>query len=110
MIRQSLILLASLALCATAYGDVLHLKTGGTVEGEIVEEAADKILIRTKFGVQQIARADIERVEREAGRLGALVVTADTVPVQHRSRVDRGNGRSGRPGPGGRHYDHDDKQ
>jgi hypothetical protein len=65
MIRRSLILLAALALCATSYGDVLHLKTGGTVEGEIVEEAADKILIRTKFGVQQIARADIERVEKK---------------------------------------------
>jgi hypothetical protein len=49
--------------------------------------------------------ADVERVEHEAGRSGALVVTAHAVQVEQRSGIGRENGRGGRPGPRERQRD-----
>jgi hypothetical protein len=45
--------------------DTVILKDGRKIEGEIVEETAEKYVVKTKFGVQQIDKIDVERVEHE---------------------------------------------
>ncbi len=48
-----------------ALGDIVHLRAGGRVEGRIVEEGPDSISVKTRFGVQRIASADVLRIERK---------------------------------------------
>lgn len=58
------------ALCAFAYlavpaalGDIFHLNTGGTVEGEVLEEKDGSVVIRTVIGTVTLPRSAIVRVE-----------------------------------------------
>jgi len=59
--------LALLALPGRA--DVLHMKDGREVEGQIVEETKSKIRIRTLLGTFEFDPKDVERIERGKSRL-----------------------------------------
>ena len=56
--------LAFLGLITTGLADVVELKSGRRLEGEIVKESADAIEIKTRFGTQSIARSDIASVDK----------------------------------------------
>lgn len=59
-------LVSLLALIAVAArGDVIVLNTGGRVEGKIIEENVDEILVKTPYGMTRISFEDIENIERK---------------------------------------------
>lgn len=50
---------------AAVHADVLHLKSGGRFEGELVSETETEYVFRVKgLGVQRFAKKDVERLER----------------------------------------------
>lgn len=49
----------------TARGDVIVLNTGGRVEGKIIEENVDEVLVKTPYGMTRIRFEDIENIERK---------------------------------------------
>lgn len=64
--RRWLTVLCALLLLASGLGgDVVHLKTGSTLRGEVVSEDARSIVLRTPHSLLTIPRADVERIERE---------------------------------------------
>jgi hypothetical protein len=60
------LLVALVAFGFPCLADVLHLKSGGTIEGKVVGEEGEWLLVRTRFGVQRIRRADVVRIEEKA--------------------------------------------
>ncbi len=57
-------LLALLALSGVAFGDVVHLKNGGKLEGKVVEKG-DKYEIETASGRVTVAKDDVLRIEKK---------------------------------------------
>jgi len=51
---------------AIASADILHLKSGGKIEGKVVGEKDGVLVVRTRFGTQRIPRADVLRIEKKA--------------------------------------------
>ncbi|MBI4881027.1 MAG: hypothetical protein HY812_15425 [Planctomycetes bacterium] len=49
---------------AAAAGDVVHLKGGQRIEGEVVKDDGVELELKTRFGTQRIPRSQIERIER----------------------------------------------
>lgn len=67
MVRWSLALLSCcLVLCL--YGDIVTLTTGGKIEGEIIDENDDEIVLRTYSGITIIDRERIEDIEQKLTR------------------------------------------
>lgn len=67
VVRLSILLLTALFLVTTpsapADAHVLHLKGGKTVEGEILEQTDEQVVIRTTFnGVRTVPRAEIKKI------------------------------------------------
>ncbi|MHC4831285.1 MAG: hypothetical protein ACYTFT_13190, partial [Planctomycetota bacterium] len=64
----SIVAIVALALAlgvgSFSHADIVHLNNGGQVQGQIVDETDDTIVIKTKFGEQTLFRDDIERIER----------------------------------------------
>jgi predicted esterase len=66
-------ILISFLLCASllaliavgARGDVIVLNTGGRVEGKIIEDDIDYVLVKTPYGMTRISREDIEEIEKK---------------------------------------------
>ena len=58
-----IVMLLALATAAVR-ADVFHLKSGGTVAGELLEQSEDGYRVRTGIGVVTLARDDVERVEQ----------------------------------------------
>lgn len=54
-----------LCSCASARGDIIHLKNGGTVRGEIIYEGEDYVKFEFLHGSGTISFRDIESIERE---------------------------------------------
>ena len=54
-----------LLLAAHVGGDVVHLKTGSALRGEVVSEDARSVVLRTPHSLLTIPRADVDRIERE---------------------------------------------
>lgn len=69
MIRLVLGLLAAAVIvlgAASALGDILHLKDGRKIEGKILEENRNEVVIETRFGGQRRVEQDrILRIERK---------------------------------------------
>ena len=59
-----LVLLALGGLAADCTADKVRLRNGGVLEGEIINESADQVEIKTRFGVQKIPRSNIAEIER----------------------------------------------
>ncbi len=50
-------------LCQAALGDVIHLKEGGKLTGQITKETPKKVHIKTKYGPQVIDKDRIEKID-----------------------------------------------
>lgn len=61
--RSFYVLATTFALTGLVSADIVHLKDGRKVEGEVVEKSATKIVVKTKFGLSEFATADVDRVE-----------------------------------------------
>jgi len=61
--RSLYVLATTFALTGVASADIVHLKDGRKVEGEVVEKSATKVVVKTKFGLSEFATADVDRVE-----------------------------------------------
>ncbi|MBI1850623.1 MAG: hypothetical protein HYR85_09800, partial [Planctomycetes bacterium] len=48
-----------------ARADVVYLRAGGKVEGVVVSEGSDSVQVKTRFGMQTIARVDVLRIEKK---------------------------------------------
>lgn len=57
-------LLASLLLCGLAFGDVVHLRNGGKIEGRVTEKG-DKLEIETANGKVTVEKDLVERIEKK---------------------------------------------
>ena len=55
-----------IALCASAYPDIIHFKDGGEVEGIVTEEANGCVVIDIGFGTMSIREDEIEYIEKAA--------------------------------------------
>ena len=54
------------AFAAPLWADVVHLRNGRALRGEIVRETGDAIVLRTPHGEIRLERATVERVEEES--------------------------------------------
>ncbi|HUT33585.1 MAG TPA: hypothetical protein VNE39_08910 [Planctomycetota bacterium] len=81
MRSQPLILLGSLLALAAgrAAGDVVHLRSGGRVEGAIVSRTATELVVRTAAGKVTLKAADVARIEVKATPLDVYRETAAKV-------------------------------
>ncbi len=64
------VLAALLAAAAPAAADVIKLKNGGRLEGVIVREKDDGVVIRLKYATVELDRSEIESVEKTAPAAG----------------------------------------
>ncbi len=55
-------------LCTSAIADVIHMKDGRKLEGEITEEAEEYIKLKMKYGSMTIQRSKIEKIEKGASK------------------------------------------
>lgn len=62
----SVALIAVLMLAASARGDIFHLTSGGTIDGQRLETEGDQYKIRTVVGVVSVPVSAVERVEKAA--------------------------------------------
>ena len=60
---------ALLLLSGSLSADILHMRDGRRIEGQIVEETALKVRIKTGFGVLEFKPAEIESIERKKSKL-----------------------------------------
>jgi hypothetical protein len=61
-----LMIVASCALTGVSFCDVVRLKQGGKIEGEIVEETATKVVLKAGGGVVTVDTAEIAAIDRSA--------------------------------------------
>ena len=61
--------LALVALALLAPADVLHMKDGRKVDGVVLEETKTIVKIKTRLGVLEFKRSDIERIERKKSKV-----------------------------------------
>ena len=59
-------ILGGLLLASGASADIVHLKDGRKVEGTVVEQTDKKVVVQTKFGVNEFKASEVERVEEMA--------------------------------------------
>jgi tetratricopeptide (TPR) repeat protein len=53
------------ALALLILADIIHLRSGGQIEGRVVEEGAGYIKVQTALGTVEIDRFDIDRIEKK---------------------------------------------
>ncbi len=63
MKRMCATLTCCLLLAAAAAADVVTMKDGRKFEGTVLEQTAEKVVIKTKFGVNELKAADVASVE-----------------------------------------------
>jgi hypothetical protein len=63
--RWLLVVILLLVLSTSVVADIVHLKDGGKVEGEIVREDAAKIVVKTRFGEVTVERSRIKSIEEK---------------------------------------------
>jgi tetratricopeptide (TPR) repeat protein len=62
LICGCLLLLSS---CRVALGDIVHLRNGKTLNGEVIKEDDDYIIVRVPYGEVKLKQADVEGIERQ---------------------------------------------
>lgn len=63
--RRALLALAVAALVTPARADVVHLANGRTIGGRVVDEDAERVVVKTPAGRVTLPRRDVVRIERE---------------------------------------------
>jgi hypothetical protein len=59
-----LVAAAVLTSAGLAFADTVYLANGGKLEGQIIRQDTEKVVIKTKYGTQTIDRMDIDRIDR----------------------------------------------
>jgi len=54
-----------LALLLVLLFDIVHLKSGGQIEGKVIEREGGKVKIQTRYGVVTVDESEIERIEEK---------------------------------------------
>ena len=62
--KAAMVWLAVVILVSTAWADQVVLRSGKVIEGTIVLEAADRVMIQTSTGVRTIKRGDVLKIEK----------------------------------------------
>lgn len=63
--RLSVLIVFAVAAGATlALADVVHMKDGGKIEGQVISDTETEVKIATKYGIQTIAKAQVKEVEK----------------------------------------------
>ena len=62
LLRLTACAMSALLVCA-ACGDILHLKSGGSVNGQILSSDSENYRVRTLIGIVQVARRDVTKIE-----------------------------------------------
>lgn len=91
-------LLALLLAPAALLGDEVRLKGGGAIQGEIVEESPEEIVVNSAYGVMRVARSRVASVVRSAYR-PPPPPPAPEAPEPPASSVPRPKGNQGTPPP-----------
>ena len=66
---QIMIIAFAAAFACASWADVVHLKNGNSMEGEIIRETDEEVKLKTPTGSITFKMADIERVERKISPL-----------------------------------------
>ena len=78
--------LAAFLAAWSAQADILHLKSGGSVEGTIIAQDEQRYTVRTLVGTVTVPADAVERLEKKASVLDEYVKlskeAADTAPAQ----------------------------
>lgn len=74
-IKNCLAIVSAMALCLCLdprglRADVVHLKNGRSMEGMVLEETPERVLLQLPFGEIGLARASVSRIERGESPLG----------------------------------------
>ena len=64
IIGVSLVVILVLVV-STVYADVVHLKSGGKMEGKIIKEEKNRTTLKTDYGTVGLKRGDILSIERK---------------------------------------------
>jgi hypothetical protein len=62
--KKFLLLLVAALVSSVSFADTIYLKSGGKLEGVVLQEDSERTFIRLKFGTVKIAKSDIEKVEK----------------------------------------------
>jgi hypothetical protein len=78
-------------LCSSSFADKLYHVDGSIIEGQIVDQNADKILIKTKYGTLNYDRSDLVKIER-SGSAGTQQTsgTASAGPMNLMQYIPKG--------------------
>jgi hypothetical protein len=80
-----------LVLGGLALGDIIHTKDGSKIEGDILSESGDNVVVKTSFGKIEIPKAQIQKIERAGGSAKG---------GESGGKSDREGGRRGQAGEG----------
>jgi hypothetical protein len=69
--KRAIAILAALVVPVTVSADVIRLKNGGKLEGVVVRDQGDGVVIRLKYATVTVEKDDIASVEKKAGAPGA---------------------------------------
>jgi tetratricopeptide (TPR) repeat protein len=81
------LLAACLLLCACARADVIHLKNGKTLRGEVVKEDETHVTVRVPFGEIKLKKSDIEAIERQTPQEYRMDLGRQMLAAQNYSRA-----------------------
>lgn len=65
VLGAGLCLAVVLTACSLAAADVIYMKTGGELEGKIIEETDEFVRLKTSIGTMEIKHKKIERIEKK---------------------------------------------
>jgi len=75
----AIMLLACIAVLRASTADVVHLKNGNKIEGEIITETDDDVKLKTTIGSITLKKEDIDRIEKGVTALRKYENTAKTL-------------------------------
>ena len=67
-------------------GDVILLKNGGKLEGVIIHDKGDEVVVRLKYATVELDRSEISSIEKKAEPAGAAGGAAPPLGQDHRRR------------------------
>jgi hypothetical protein len=63
-VKLAIIMLAAIGSALPAFGDVVHLKSGGTLEGQVVE-TDDAVVVKLPVGEVRLSKDAVARIEKK---------------------------------------------
>lgn len=87
--RAALLLVGCLLAPGVARADVVHLANGNQIQGSVVEETPEQVVVRTLHGRMTIPRKEVARVERESAARTLLRQARFAAETGDRARAER---------------------